>query len=315
VYKYLKHHEIDKERWDKCVFNSRQSQIFAMSYFLDVVSPDWEAIVKEEDGQYAAVLPVPQRKKYFIRYIVHPFFAQQLGFFSIDTLTEHDYRETIALLKKKFSYISSYRFNIDNDQELIRELYPAAVINQTYYLDLNRPYEEIWQGYARGHKYSVKKKVALTISETDDLEGLLLLFNTFTFPGYSKTYPQYFKAVRELYQVLQQKNMCRIYAAMDESGTVCASTLILYFKKDVIILKLTSSNLGKRLNASTKLLDFIILSYAGKAETCNFGGTGKPSIHYYYEGFGCQPVSYLQISLNNLPLISPSMLNYFKRKI
>jgi hypothetical protein len=286
-----------------------------MSYFLDVVSPNWEAIVKEKDGQYTVVLPVPQRRKYFIKYIVHPFFAQQLGFFSIDTLTEHDYRETIALLKKKFRYISSYRFNINNDHQLLKMFYPSAVTNQTYYLDLNRPYEEIYQGYARGHKYSVKKQASLTINETDDLESLLHLFDTYTFPNYSKDYPQYFQIVRELYQALKQKNMCRIYAAIDEGGKFCAATMVLFFKKNLIILKLTSSDLGRKLNASTKLLDFIISSYAGKVATCNFGGTDKPTIHYYYEGFGCQPISYLQISFNNLPLISPSLLNYIKRKV
>ncbi len=42
---YLKHHEIDKQRWDACIQEARNAQIYALSWYLDVVTPGWEAIV------------------------------------------------------------------------------------------------------------------------------------------------------------------------------------------------------------------------------------------------------------------------------
>jgi hypothetical protein len=44
----LKHTEIDKQRWDKAIENSSFPSIYALSWYLDVVSPNWQALVSED---------------------------------------------------------------------------------------------------------------------------------------------------------------------------------------------------------------------------------------------------------------------------
>ena len=75
---YLKNSEIDRDQWNECIDKSINGLIYAHDWYLDIVSPGWEALIL---GEYDAVFPLPFLKKYGIPYLSHPFFAQQLGVF------------------------------------------------------------------------------------------------------------------------------------------------------------------------------------------------------------------------------------------
>ena len=74
--RYLKHTEINKEMWDACVINSSNGLIYARSWYLDAMSPDWEALIYKD---YVAVMPLTVSKKMGIAYLSQPPFSQQLG--------------------------------------------------------------------------------------------------------------------------------------------------------------------------------------------------------------------------------------------
>jgi hypothetical protein len=76
---YLKHPEIDKQKWDLCIASSSNGMANVNSWYLDIVSPGWEALVQDN---YKAIMPVPLKRKYNIPYIIQPLFVQQLGIFS-----------------------------------------------------------------------------------------------------------------------------------------------------------------------------------------------------------------------------------------
>src|SRR5258708_37472695 len=79
--KYLEHKSIDKKKWDDCIANSSNGMVYGSSWFLDIVSPGWNALI---DDDYNAVMPLTWRKKYGFHYLHQPFFTQQLGIFSIE---------------------------------------------------------------------------------------------------------------------------------------------------------------------------------------------------------------------------------------
>ena len=54
---YLKHTEIDKERWDAAIGVALNALPYAYSWYLNAVSPGWEALVSE-DCDYVMPLPV-----------------------------------------------------------------------------------------------------------------------------------------------------------------------------------------------------------------------------------------------------------------
>ncbi len=77
--KYLKHHEVAKDKWDECIDKAFNGIIYAYSWYLDLVSPEWEALIEDD---YSIVFPLTQRNKNNINYLFQPVFTQQLGVFS-----------------------------------------------------------------------------------------------------------------------------------------------------------------------------------------------------------------------------------------
>lgn len=76
--RYVEHRDIDKTKWDDCINRSENGLVYALSWYLDVVCPQWTAIIVDD---YHLVMPLPVRKKYGISYIFAPLYAQQLGVF------------------------------------------------------------------------------------------------------------------------------------------------------------------------------------------------------------------------------------------
>ena len=76
--RYLRHEEIDKEKWDRCIDNAPNGLIYAYSYYLDAMSTHWDGIVS---GDYQSVFPLTWNKKYGIKYLYQPFLTAQLGIF------------------------------------------------------------------------------------------------------------------------------------------------------------------------------------------------------------------------------------------
>jgi hypothetical protein len=62
---YLRHNEIDHEQWDDCIKDSPRVKPYGFSWYLDIMSPGWEALT---DDDYDAVFPIPAFKKYGIEY-------------------------------------------------------------------------------------------------------------------------------------------------------------------------------------------------------------------------------------------------------
>ena len=83
--RHVRHAEIDRSQWDALINQAPNGLIYALTWYLDSVSPGWEALVKEVAGRYVAVLPLPVRRKYGFSYLLQPLLTQQLGLFYAET--------------------------------------------------------------------------------------------------------------------------------------------------------------------------------------------------------------------------------------
>ena len=71
--KHLKYYEIDKSKWDNIVSCSDFSLPYFFSWYLDVVSPGWEALIAED---YSYIMPLTVKIKCGIKYVIQPPFTQ-----------------------------------------------------------------------------------------------------------------------------------------------------------------------------------------------------------------------------------------------
>jgi hypothetical protein len=76
--KHLKHPEINRQKWDACIQNACNSLVYAESWYLDIVSPNWEALIC---GDYEYVMPLPIKRKLGISFLVQPPINAAIGCF------------------------------------------------------------------------------------------------------------------------------------------------------------------------------------------------------------------------------------------
>ncbi|MDA9093212.1 hypothetical protein N9J92_05085, partial [Polaribacter sp.] len=58
--------DLDVDKYDACIADSVQSRIYAFSWYLDVVTDNWDILILND---YEAVMPLPWKQKYFLKYI------------------------------------------------------------------------------------------------------------------------------------------------------------------------------------------------------------------------------------------------------
>src|SRR5688572_8760496 len=78
IIQYLKHGEIDKGSWDRCIDDAPNGLIYAYATYLDHMADNWDGLVL---NNYEAVMPLPWRKKWGVHYIYQPFLMAQSGLF------------------------------------------------------------------------------------------------------------------------------------------------------------------------------------------------------------------------------------------
>ena len=61
--------KLEVEKYDACIANSIQANVYGYSWYLDVVADNWDVLVLND---YEAVMPIPWRRKFFIKYVYTP---------------------------------------------------------------------------------------------------------------------------------------------------------------------------------------------------------------------------------------------------
>ena len=113
---YLHHQKIDKEKWDASIIASRGGNVYALSWYLNIVAPGWDAVVSmNSNSHYELVMPVPRYRKFGIPYVRTPHFANQLGVVSLKSISSTELLDALTCVKSKYDYILDYPLNLENE--------------------------------------------------------------------------------------------------------------------------------------------------------------------------------------------------------
>ncbi|WP_439881045.1 GNAT family N-acetyltransferase [Pontibacter sp. MBLB2868] len=301
---YLQHHAIDKIQWDALITQSPEGQVYALSWYLDVVSPAWEAVVQlDEEGKYRIVMPVPWLKKLGVRYIQQPLFCQQLGVYSINgSIAEAVYNSFIKELEHRFRYVTGYQFNTSNKL-------PAAPQQEhtfTLYLHLNKPYEQLQQRYTRDRKQNLKRaqKAGLRIIESEDMEPLITFFRTETAGRiYGGVSEEAYAQLRELYAALKTRGLARLYYTLDQQERKNAGCLFIIWRNRIVYIFNAAAGHGRKQNGRTLMLDHVIREYSNQEFILDFESPdeSEPDIVNFYRSFGAEAMPIPVLKYNHLP--------------
>lgn len=298
---YIKHAEINSEKWNLCIANAPNSRLYANDWHLDRTADFWDALVW---GDYEYVMPLPIRKKIGISYVYQPLYSQQLGIFPSpnNEIAAAFYHELIRKIRYSDVYINSENPIIKSNEAL------TFLPRKNYLLDLNNDLKTISSNYSKNTKRNIVKAFQnnLHLIEGIRLEEFLA-FKKENLPV--KIAKSDVEKLKSIVAFGQYKGIGEVYGVYSAENKLCAAVYFCRWKDRVIYLNAVSNEEGKELKAMYFLVENFIRSNAGRELKIDFEGSMIPGVERFYQGFGALPEIYFQLKINRLPL----PLKWFKR--
>lgn len=288
---YLKHGQIDKTRWDECIATAVNGNVYAWSWYLDVVHPQWEALVEMNNDKYLSVMPLTCKRKYFVNYLCQPFFAQQLGIFSINPITEDTTLAFLQAVPKKFRLIE-IRLNEGNP---VPKTLKGMDLHRNHVLDLRNSYDSLSSNYHDNTIRNLKKssKNGLRLVKAVPIDTVIRLFRSDRGASVKHWCDQEYARLKRLSEVALTSSNAFIYGVQssDNDAIICAA-LFLRSHGRIVFLFSGNSALGKETQAMSYLIDQVIREYSGQSYGFDFEGSDDDQLARFYHGFGSTPVFY-----------------------
>ena len=294
--RYIEHRNIDFIAWDNCIGRAVNGNMYAWSWYLDMMSSDWDALV---EGDYETVFPLTFRKKTGIHYLYQPFFSQQLGLFSVNPITPEKVNLFLIAIPPKFRFaeINLNSFNKpDPDTWLIQQ-------NVNHELDLIEPHEELKAKYNENTRRNIRKaiKKGVTVNTNVKPEDIINLFRDNRGKDFNHLKEHDYRRLQRLsYQrVGQNKAIC--YGAFTANNTLCAGAILFFSHRKAVFLFSGTDEVARSNGAMSFLIDRFIQDSACNHLTLDFEGSNDPNLARFYAGFGAQTLSYPSLVINRFP--------------
>lgn len=286
--KLLHRSEIDDTLYNQCIETSENTELYAFSWYLDIVAENWNALVLDD---YKAVMPLPIRKKYGITYVYQPLWTLQLGIFG-----DCDIKEFVDEVSRQFRYIE-IRLNPHNTIE--SDLF---VSNKKQTLGINADFSEVL--FRKDRKKDLNKAQAanLVFKKGSDTDALISLFKNNVGKRTPNITDKEYLKLSDLSIMLRDKGVGEVFEVYEGDDLVAAALVIKFNEKAIILV--SSTDFKNRDNGSnTFLIAKTIEQYKDEIKLFDFGGSSIPSIASYFKSFGAKTIAYPFLKVNNLPFV------------
>lgn len=291
---YLNNNEIDREQWDNCIRLSPRPRPYAFSWYLDIMSPGWEAMI---DDDYDSAFPIPASRKYGIQYAATPNFLQQLGAYSPDKSQQKAINEFVDYMPDFFRLIDlCVGQRIDNDRFKV-------TLKSNYELDLSRSYEKLRSNFTSHCKRNIdkagKKKPEITEDITPD--ELIWLFRNNRGLELKGIRQRDYDRLNALMNFCIRNKKGRILGVRKSGNRLEYGVFLVEIKGRITMLFVVNTPASREKRTGYYLVDELIKEYAGKKMILDFAGSSIPSISAFMESFGSVNVPFYRIYRNRLP--------------
>lgn len=294
--RFLSHTQIDKEKWDDCIESSLQSITYAYSWYLDAASPQWDALIIEENNTYAAVFPLTVKKKFGLKYLAQPTFAQQLGLFSKDS--SYEITPFIDYIKSHYQ-LAEISLNAHNKIITSLALYTQRT---NLILDLNRTYDEIKEGYNNNRKRNLKKayQEGIRIEQSNDIDLFVNFFIEQKGLDIKDLSDHHFNELKNIHSKLLKKAAIEILFAYTPKNEIVAGGLFVVDKRRTTFLLGTANKEGKKTGAMTFIMDNLIKRNCDQNHIFDFDGSNSEGVAKFYKSLGGIEKNYISLKMNHL---------------
>ena len=296
----VKNKDLDYQKWDQCIAGSSVPLIYAQSWYLDLISPGWDALIEDD---YAFVMPLIIKQKLGVSFLLQPTYAQQHGIFpECNNVVQNAF---LAIVRDQFKYVTIH-LNASH-----AEPFPEAfTVHQrdNYILDLSLPTTELKTHYSKHTRRQIRKAEDNKVFIMKGLQTSQY-FELKTSAAKSKLVQQSMQTLKRVMDYGFSQGNAMIYGAYNQHNMLCAAAFFIFSGQRVTYLNAVSSDEGKNINAMHLIVDQFIQEHSGLPLTLDFEGSVIPGIARFYKGFGAQTEQYYCLKSNRLPL----PLRWFKK--
>ncbi len=304
---YIKHADIDKKKWDKCIADSPNELIYAYSYYLDIMSKNWDALILND---YEAVMPLTWNKKFGISYLRQPAFTQQLGIFGNMIFDE---KITELFISKALEIFPFAEINLN----YANEYQNGKTKKSNLILHLNRSFDEIEKGFRKDFVNKIKNHNSLIYQSSAEIEKAIQIFKE-NYDDKIRISSNAYQDWLELCILLKTKEQLLVRKVNSVDGELLSIALLLKDERRIYYVMSSTLPAGRKQQSNYFLLYHIIKEFAGKDLIFDFEGSEIPSIKSFFSKFGTVEQPYPFVKINNLSFPKRWLKNgydYLKKNI
>ncbi|RLD25406.1 MAG: hypothetical protein DRI54_04930 [Bacteroidetes bacterium] len=293
--KLVDHNDIDKTRWDNLVELSPYSFPWWRSWYLDVVSPEWKAIIVDN---YSFVLPLPVRKKGMINYVYPPDFTQQIGVFGTEIASPEMVTQMLEKAVESFKYLE---FNL-NHRNKIEFLNGTLRKRRDFELSLNDSFENLFKNFHSNTKRNIKKseKENLSIRISNSPKQIIQTFIENKGKQLKHKKGIDFNLLEKLVVTGLKKGIVEIKEVYQNDVFLGGAIFFNEQDRKVFLFSALSSE-GRKKRVMFFLLNRVIEENAKSNVILDFEGSDDKNLGDFYHRFGAEERLYLHLKINRLP--------------
>ncbi|MEZ4884170.1 MAG: hypothetical protein R3E32_05460 [Chitinophagales bacterium] len=307
---FLRRNEINEVLWNQFIEASPQGCIYFYTWYLDIVCPNWSAIVIGNENNWNALIPLPVSQKMGISYALQPLFAQYLGvLFRPQTgkmVTQWSNKKSWceAIIRCLPSSLKLFNFTFSPQFDYPIPFYwkDYQITNKyTYWLSLKPSLPTLQQNFRTSVRKAILKceKAGIRHHITSDIHHII---------QFAKKQKQFladihYEKLPVLWEVLQEKGKGLAIEMRDTQGKLHTGGLFLKDKNRWINLFGCNANPdSKAIGAGAAMLaQAILMAKEAGMEYFDFEGSMLEGVERFYRNFGGNPIPYIQVSKNTFP--------------
>lgn len=258
--------------------------MFCLSWYLDSVSPNWEAIIW---GDYKSAFPLTIIHKAGIPQIIQPIFTRELNILGNEISIE----ELLQLLK------SNYK-NIDFRMGKYYNEFPSSTRTHQI-LNLKKGFEK---NFSNNAKRLIKKADRLfSYKIISDLSDFLKLIEKTLAPKINELNSDNLVKLKNVMINAQANKKALCIAILNDTDEFIGAGFFFKHHNTITYLKGTATNIAKKNGAMFGLINFSMNLFVKNFTTFDFGGSDIKNVASFYRKFGATDRIYYHYKLNNLP--------------
>lgn len=297
--KNCRHQDIDRQKWDAVIRQSEPDMPYALSWYLDIVSPGWDGLVMND---YEAVMPLCRKSRFGIDYLFQPFLAQQMGVFSTFPARSPLADDFLSAIPRRYKWIDMHLNEMNHPEHMEY----VCVKRKNFTIDLRKDFQALQQNYSRNCRRNIRKaeKAGWVLGEDLPAEKAVSFLNRYLAMQVKNLDKDFFAVLESVVGASVANGSGMLLSVQQpETGEVVAAGWFLKNDSRLCFQACASTIEGKAHESMYLLMDHALRKHASSGRIFDFTGSNLPGVAYFNASFGATLSAYPAVYRNTLPFL------------